>query len=58
MSPGSCRTCLAPARHGRTLSPGGPLAESPLRESARSTGWRLITYDDATHRFLAIATRQ
>jgi ubiquinone/menaquinone biosynthesis C-methylase UbiE len=46
------------ARHGRTLQPDEPLAETPLRQAMRSTGWHLATYDDAAHRFLAIATRQ
>jgi SAM-dependent methyltransferase len=53
----SGRAALA-ARHGRTLTPDEPLAETPLRHSTRNTGWRLTTYDDATHRFLATATRQ
>jgi ubiquinone/menaquinone biosynthesis C-methylase UbiE len=53
----SGRAALA-ARHGRTLKPSDPLAAAPLRESARNTGWLLTAYDDAGHRFLAIATRQ
>jgi ubiquinone/menaquinone biosynthesis C-methylase UbiE len=46
------------ARHGRTLSPDEPLAEGPLRQSMRDTGWRLTTYKDMTHRFLAIGERR
>lgn len=52
----SGRAALA-ARHGRTLRPGEPLAEDPLRTSLTSTGWHLDTYDDAPHRFYATATR-
>ena len=53
----SGRAALA-ARHGRTLEPDEPLAESPLRRLTQSTGWRLTTYDDAECRFLAIAARE
>ncbi|WP_405140904.1 class I SAM-dependent methyltransferase [Sphaerisporangium sp. NBC_01403] len=53
----SGRAALA-ARHGRTLSPGEPLAETPLRRSLDETGWKLTCYDDPAHRFLAIATRR
>jgi SAM-dependent methyltransferase len=53
----SGRAALA-ARHGRTLTPGDPLDETPLRRSAQVTGWELTTYDDADHRFLAIAVRR
>ncbi len=52
----SGRAALA-ARRGHTLRPDEPLAEGPLRESTRRTGWRLDTYDDPPHRFLALATR-
>ncbi|MFG1874819.1 class I SAM-dependent methyltransferase [Sphaerisporangium sp. NPDC049003] len=52
----SGRAALA-ARHGRTLSPDEPLAEERLRRSMHQTGWKLTTYDDPSHRFLAIATR-
>ncbi|WP_371778633.1 class I SAM-dependent methyltransferase [Streptosporangium subroseum] len=53
----SGRAALA-ARHGRTLSPDEPLAEAPLRRSMHQTGWRLTSYDDPEHRFLAIAARR
>lgn len=52
-----------------SLIPAGPVsvlvdgegeqhANEPLERATRATGWRLATYDDATERFLAIATRQ
>ncbi len=53
----SGRIALA-ARHGRTLRPDEPLAKEPLRRSMRRTGWKLTTYDDPAHRFLAIGTRR
>ncbi|MBV9382116.1 MAG: class I SAM-dependent methyltransferase [Streptosporangiaceae bacterium] len=53
----SGRAALA-ARHGRSLTPGEPLDHAPLHRSTRSAGWQLTTYDDAGHRFLAIATRR
>ncbi|HKS99826.1 MAG TPA: methyltransferase domain-containing protein [Rugosimonospora sp.] len=53
----SGRAALA-ARHGRTLHPDEPLAETPLRDATLRTGWRLDTYDDAPHRFHATATRR
>lgn len=53
----SGRAALA-ARHGRALTPGEPLDQAPLRRSARAAGWDLTTYDDAEHRFLAIASRR
>jgi ubiquinone/menaquinone biosynthesis C-methylase UbiE len=53
----SGRAALA-ARHGRALEPDEPLAAAPLGRSTQNTGWRLTTYDDAEHRFLAIATRE
>jgi hypothetical protein len=34
------------------------LAEASLRRSAGHTGWRITSYDDAAHRFLAIAVRR
>jgi SAM-dependent methyltransferase len=49
--------CVLAARHGRTLRPDDPMAETPLRLAAHRTGWQLSTYDDPPHRFLAIATR-
>jgi len=52
----SGRAALA-SRHGRTLRPDEPLAETRLRLAAQRTGWRLSTYDDPPHRFLAIAVR-
>ncbi|MEV4755939.1 class I SAM-dependent methyltransferase [Micromonospora sp. NPDC049559] len=53
----SGRAALA-ARHGRTLGPDEPLAEAPLDRSTSRSGWHLASYDDAPHRFLAIATRR
>ncbi|GAB3979195.1 methyltransferase domain-containing protein [Plantactinospora veratri] len=53
----SGRAALA-ARHGRVLGPEEPLAEVPLRRSALRAGWRVVSYDDAAHRFLAVATRR
>jgi SAM-dependent methyltransferase len=53
----SGRAALA-ARRGRKLRPDEPLSEGPLRESTRRTGWRLDSYDDPPHRFLALATRE
>jgi SAM-dependent methyltransferase len=53
----SGRAALA-ARHGRTLSPGEPLAAGPLDRDTAAAGWRLTSYDDAADRFLAIATRR
>jgi ubiquinone/menaquinone biosynthesis C-methylase UbiE len=52
----SGRAALA-ARHGNVLSPDEPLAEGPLRRSTRATGWVLTAYDDAPHRFFAVAER-
>jgi SAM-dependent methyltransferase len=52
----SGRTALA-ARHGRTLTPGEPLAAGPLRRSTAATGWRLTAHDDAVDRFFALAVR-
>jgi SAM-dependent methyltransferase len=52
----SGRAALA-ARRGHVLRPDEPLAEGPLRESTRRTGWRLDAYDDPPDRFLALATR-
>jgi SAM-dependent methyltransferase len=53
----SGRAALA-ARHGRALSPDEPLAEGPLRRFTAATGWRLTAYDDAPHRFFAVAERR
>lgn len=50
------RAALA-ARHGRALGPNEPLAEHVLGAALAETGWKLDYYDDAEHRFLAIATR-
>ena len=50
------RAALA-ARHGRDLSPDEALAESVLRRSTAATGWKLTAYDDAAHRFFALAVR-
>jgi SAM-dependent methyltransferase len=52
----SGRAALA-ARHGHALSPDEPLAEGPLRRSTAATGWEVTAYDDAPHRFFAVATR-
>jgi hypothetical protein len=52
----SGRAALA-ARHGRTLHPDEPLAQHVLRASAARTGWELTSYDDAAHRFHAVAVR-
>jgi ubiquinone/menaquinone biosynthesis C-methylase UbiE len=53
----SGRAALA-ARHGRELSPAEPLAERPLRAATATTGWTLKAYDDAKHRFFALAERR
>ncbi|WP_249713825.1 class I SAM-dependent methyltransferase [Rhizomonospora bruguierae] len=53
----SGRAALA-ARHGRALRPDEPLSETRLRLAMQATGWRLTSYDDPPHRFLATATRQ
>jgi len=34
-----------------------PLSPGPLATSTRVSGWRLDSYDDPPHRFLALATR-
>lgn len=52
----SGRAALA-ARHGRTLSPGDPLSKAPLTCSLDASGWHLTSYDDAAHRFFALAVR-
>jgi SAM-dependent methyltransferase len=52
----SGRAALA-ARHGHTLRPDEPLAETPLRTALARSGWRLHTYDDPPHRFFARAMR-
>ena len=44
-------------RHGRPLRPDDPLSEPRLAHLMTTAGWRLETYDDPGHRFLAIATR-
>jgi SAM-dependent methyltransferase len=53
----SGRAALA-ARHGHALSPDEPLAEGPLRRSTAATGWEVTAYDDAPHRFFAVAERR
>jgi SAM-dependent methyltransferase len=53
----SGRAALA-ARHGQALSPDEPLAEGPLRRSTQASGWTLTAYDDAPHRFFALAERR
>jgi len=52
----SGRAALA-ARHGRSVRPDDSLAERPLDEALSRTGWRADRYDDASHRFFALATR-
>jgi 2-polyprenyl-3-methyl-5-hydroxy-6-metoxy-1,4-benzoquinol methylase len=51
------RAALA-ARHGHSVSHDEPLAEGPLRRSTAASGWTLTAYDDAPHRFFAVAERQ
>jgi ubiquinone/menaquinone biosynthesis C-methylase UbiE len=53
----SGRAALA-ARHGRVLAADEPLAEGALRRSTSASGWRLTAYDDAAHRFFAVAERR
>jgi SAM-dependent methyltransferase len=53
----SGRAALA-ARHGHALSPDEPLAEGPLRRFTAASGWQLTAYDDAPHRFFALAERR
>jgi SAM-dependent methyltransferase len=53
----SGRSALA-ARHGHLLSHDEPLSEGPLSRSAKASGWRLTAYDDAPHRFFAVAERR
>jgi SAM-dependent methyltransferase len=53
----SGRAALA-ARHGHALSPDEPLSAGPLRRSTGATGWELAAYDDAAHRFFALAKRR
>jgi SAM-dependent methyltransferase len=53
----SGRAALA-ARHGHALSPDEPLAEGPLRTFTAASGWMLTAYDDAPHRFFAVAERR
>ncbi|GLZ75421.1 hypothetical protein Afil01_02280 [Actinorhabdospora filicis] len=50
------RAALA-ARHRRVVRDDEVLSEAPLRAAAERTGWRLRTYDDAPHRFFAVAVR-
>ena len=52
----SGRAALA-ARHGHALSADEPLAAGPLRRSTAATGWELTAYEDAPHRFFAVAQR-
>jgi SAM-dependent methyltransferase len=52
----SGRAALA-ARRGRVLAPDEPLAEGMLRRSTSASGWELTAYEDATHRFFAVARR-
>ncbi|GIF73643.1 hypothetical protein Asi02nite_31610 [Asanoa siamensis] len=52
----SGRRALA-ARHGRPVRPDEPLSRAPLTATTAAAGWHLDHYDDADHRFLALATR-
>jgi ubiquinone/menaquinone biosynthesis C-methylase UbiE len=52
----SGRAALA-ARHGRVLALDEPLAEGMLRRNTAAAGWELTAYEDATHRFFAVARR-
>ncbi|HEX3711982.1 MAG TPA: class I SAM-dependent methyltransferase [Trebonia sp.] len=53
----SGRAALA-ARHGHSVSHDEPLAQGPLRRSTAASGWELTAYDDAPHRFFAVAERR
>src|ERR1700722_5625250 len=53
----SGRAALA-ARHGHALSPAAPPSEGPLRRFTAAAGWELTAYDDAPHRFFAVAERR
>jgi len=53
----SGRAALA-ARHGHALFPDEPLSEGPLRRFTAAAGWQLTAYDDAPHRFFAVAERR
>jgi SAM-dependent methyltransferase len=53
----SGRAALA-ARHGHSVSHDEPLAEGPLRRSTAASGWTLTAYEDAPHRFFAVAERR
>jgi SAM-dependent methyltransferase len=53
----SGRAALA-ARHGHSVSHDEPLAEGPLRRSTAASCWQLTAYDDAPHRFFAVAERR
>jgi ubiquinone/menaquinone biosynthesis C-methylase UbiE len=46
------------ARHGHALLPDEPLSEGPLRRFTAAAGWQLTAYDDAPHRFFAVAERR
>jgi len=52
----SGRAALA-ARHGHTLRDDEPMAYGPLTGLLTGSGWRLLRYDDAPHRFYALAER-
>lgn len=52
----SGRAALA-ARHGRQLLANDTLAGPVLSALLTATGWRMRTYDDAEHRFFAVAER-
>jgi hypothetical protein len=52
----SGRAALA-ARHGRTLRDDETLAAHRLTALLQATGWILRRYDDAQHRFFAVAGR-
>lgn len=52
----SGRVALA-ARHNHPLRPGDPLDKDLLAAALNAAGWRLTSYDDPPHRFLAVAER-
>ena len=50
------RVALA-ARHGGVPSDDDVIAPSRLREFLTAAGWQVISIDDATERYLALAQR-
>ena len=45
------------ARHGRPLDPDDPPAEENLHPALEAAGWKLDSYEDTPHRFLARVVR-